>query len=498
MSLPLARDRGAAPAPVTFLGQALAALAGSRKLAVVTVPAPVAPLETLLGHAHGRSALLWHPPHGPAHCGIGHAAEIRAEGPARIALVEEQARGIWDRLEHVRHPDVTAEVEPRLFGGFAFSEGSASAPPWRGFGDARFVLPTWCYGRHGDAAWLSLAVDLSAGLAADLDSDTGPAPLAASALAADALATDALVQRWEQALGELLDALAAPAPVPAERPALVALHELSGADWRRGIEDIRAAIAAGRCEKIVAARCSEVKLAHAVDPGTVLARLGRRHPDCYRFGYRADDAWFVGATPERLVTRTGDRVRTQALAGSIAVPAREGRATSEDEQTAAVALLASGKDRGEQALVVQTIERVLGPLCTELHVPGQPEIRVLRHVLHLETPIAGVLRQPTHVLALVAALHPTPAVGGVPTSTALRWIATHEPQPRGWYAAPVGWFDRHGDGEFAVAIRSGLLAGTRAYLYAGAGIVMDSDPEAEFEETRLKQRTVLDALGVEP
>jgi isochorismate synthase len=486
MSLPLARDRSAAPAPVTFLGE----------LAVITVPAPPAPLETLLGHARGRSALLWHPPHGPACCGIGHAAEIRAEGPARIASIEEQARTIWDRLEHVRHPDVTADVEPRLFGGFAFGEGSASAPPWRGFGDARFVLPTWCYGRHGDAAWLSLAVDLSVAPAADAPADLAPnsdmPPIAAGAPA----------QRWEQALGELLDALAAPAPVampvPAGRPALVALHELSDADWRRNIEDIRAAIAAAQCEKIVAARCSEVELAHAVEPGTVLARLGRRHPDCYRFGYRADDAWFVGATPERLVTRAGDRVRTQALAGSIAVPAREGRATSEDEQTAAAALLASGKDRGEQALVVQAITRVIGPLCTELHVPDQPEIRVLRHVLHLETPIAGVLRQPTHVLALVAALHPTPAVGGVPTGTALHWIAAREPQPRGWYAAPVGWFDRHGDGEFAVAIRSGLLAGTRAYLYAGAGIVMDSDPEAELQETRLKMRTVLDALGVEP
>jgi salicylate biosynthesis isochorismate synthase len=496
MSLLLARDRSAAPAPVPFLGQTLAALANSRKLAVVTVPAPVAPLETLLGHARGSSALLWHPPHGPGYCGIGHAAEIRAEGPARIALVEEQARAIWDRLEHVRHPDVTADVEPRLFGGFAFSEGSASAPPWRGFGDARFVLPTWCYGRHGDQAWLSLAVDLALAPALDWAADA-PSDLG---LHSDilSLAPGAPAQRWEQALGALLDALAAPAPVPAERPALVAVHEHSYEDFRRNVEDIRTAIAAGRCEKIVAARCSEVKLARAVEPATVLARLGRRHPDCYRFGYRADDAWFVGATPERLVTRTGDRVRTQALAGSIAVPARDGRATSEAEQTAAAALLASGKDRGEQALVVQAIERVIGPLCSELHVPDQPEIRVLRYVLHLETPIAGVLRQPTHVLALVAALHPTPAVGGVPTGMALRWIAAREPQPRGWYAAPVGWFDRHGDGEFAVAIRSGLLAGTHAYLYAGAGIVMDSDSEAELEETRLKLETVLDALGVEP
>jgi isochorismate synthase len=492
MSLPLARDRSAAPAPVTFLGQTLASLAGSRKLAVVTVPAPLAPLETLLGHARGGSALLWHPPHGPAYCGIGHAAEIRAEGPARIASIEEQARTIWGRLEHVRHPDVTADVEPRLFGGFAFGEGSASAPPWRGFGDARFVLPAWCYGRHGDAAWLSMAVDLAA------DAPVDPAVNSDMLPVVPPVVPGAPAQHWEQALAELLDALAAPAPVPAGRPALVALHELSDADWRRNIEDVRAAIAAGRCEKIVAARCSEVELGDPVEPATVLARLGRRHPDCYRFGYRAGDAWFVGATPERLVTRTGDRVRTQALAGSIAVPGREGRATSEDEQTAAAALLASGKDRGEQALVVQAIARVIGPLCTELHVPDQPEIRVLRHVLHLETPIAGVLRQPTHVLALVEALHPTPAVGGVPTGTALHWIAAREPQPRGWYAAPVGWFDRHGDGEFAVAIRSGLLAGTRAYLYAGAGIVLDSDPEAELQETRLKMRTVLDALGVEP
>lgn len=487
MSLLLARDRSAALAPATFLGQTLASLAGRQKLAVVTVPAPIAPLEALLGQARGQTALLWDPPHGPGYCGIGQTVEIRAEGQARIALVEERARRIWAELAHVRHPDVPADVEPRLFGGFAFTEGAASAPPWQGFGDARFVLPTWCYGRSGDRAWLSLAVDLGAELAAAGPGE--PVPAAAHALG----------ERWENALRDVLDALTTPAPLPSARPSLVAIHELAPADWHRSIEDIRAAIVAGRCEKIVAARCSEVQLAYAIAPDAVLARLARRYPDCYRFGYCADGAAFVGATPERLITRTGDRVRTQALAGSIAVPARADRsASSDDERTAAAALLASGKDRDEQALVVQAIARVLGPLCSELHVPDQPEIRVLRHVLHLETPIAGTLRQPTHVLALVAALHPTPAVGGEPTSAALRWIAAHEPQPRGWYAAPVGWFDGHGDGEFAVAIRSGLLAGTRAYLYAGAGIVRDSDPEAEFEETRLKLRTVLDALGVEP
>lgn len=474
MSLPLARELGAGTAPSAFLDQALAALAGRGALAVVTVPAPAAPLEALLGAARGQPALLWDPPGGPGYCGLGQAVEIRAHGPARIAQVEDQARRLWTRIEHVRHPDVPAGVEPRLFGGFAFAEGTAAAPPWRGFGDARFVLPAWCYGRDGDAAWLSLAVDVS----------TEPA----EALGAHAAA-----------LGDMLDALRAPAPLPDTRPSLVDLREMPRADWRRDIEDIRRAIAGARCDKIVAARCSEVLLSDPIDPGAVLARLGRRYPDCYRFGFHVDGAAFVGATPERLVTRAGERVRTQALAGSIAVSAEDrGARSSDEERQAATALLASGKDRGEQALVVEAIARVLGPLCGELHVPDQPEIRVLRHVLHLETPIAGTLRRPTHVLALVAALHPTPAVGGEPTGEALRWIAAREPRPRGWYAAPVGWFDRHGDGEFAVAIRSGLLAGTRAYLYAGAGIVRDSDPDAEFEETRIKLRTVLDALGVEP
>jgi isochorismate synthase EntC len=100
------------------------------------------------------------------------------------------------------------------------------------------------------------------------------------------------------------------------------------------------------------------------------------------------------------------------------------------------------------------------------------------------------------VLDLVDALHPTPAVGGVPTASALDWIATHEPAPRGWYAGPVGWFDAAGDGEFAVALRSGLLVGNRAYVYAGAGIVAESDADAEYAETDLKQRALLGALGV--
>jgi isochorismate synthase EntC len=144
--------------------------------------------------------------------------------------------------------------------------------------------------------------------------------------------------------------------------------------------------------------------------------------------------------------------------------------------------------------VVAAIAAALGPLCDALEVPGTPEARVLRDVIHLATPIRGRLAADTHILELAAALHPTPAVGGVPRDRALAFIAGHEP-PRGWYAAPVGWFDRAGDGELAVALRSGVLRGATAHLFAGGGIVVGSDPEAELAETALKLRPMLAALG---
>ncbi len=146
--------------------------------------------------------------------------------------------------------------------------------------------------------------------------------------------------------------------------------------------------------------------------------------------------------------------------------------------------------------MVRAIVEALAPLCESLDHPDEPRIQRLRHVVHLQTPFVGRLREPTHVLELVRRLHPTPAVGGWPAAPALRWIAREEPGSRGWYAGPVGWFDARGDGEFGVALRSGLLRRGEAHLYAGAGIVRGSDAEAEFDETEVKLRTMLDALGI--
>jgi isochorismate synthase len=191
----------------------------------------------------------------------------------------------------------------------------------------------------------------------------------------------------------------------------------------------------------------------------------------------------IAATPERLVRRTGATVSCDALAGSA----------RGDE--GAKALLASGKDRREHDLVVSAIATALRDLGGVVAMPTEPGVRTLRHVLHLHTPIEATLREPRHLLEVAEALHPTPAVGGTPTRLATDWIAKHE-AARGWYASPVGWFDLDGNGELAVAIRSGVIHSERAHLWAGAGIVAGSDPDREIAETDLKLRAMLGALGV--
>ncbi len=199
---------------------------------------------------------------------------------------------------------------------------------------------------------------------------------------------------------------------------------------------------------------------------------------------------FLGATPERLVRVEGRTFRTIALAGSIG----RGADPAEDERLAAE-LLASAKDREEHEVVVEMLRRTLAPLAEELEVAAEPAVVTLRHVQHLATEVRGRLRQQAGILSLVERLHPTPAVGGAPRELALELIAAEERLDRGWYAGPLGWLDRHDDGEFVVAIRSGVVEDDRVSLFAGCGIVADSDPDREWAESEMKLEALASALG---
>jgi menaquinone-specific isochorismate synthase len=189
------------------------------------------------------------------------------------------------------------------------------------------------------------------------------------------------------------------------------------------------------------------------------------------------------------VSLSGRTVQTEALAGSIG----RGETTEEDEWLASQ-LRDSEKDVHEHDLVTETIRDQLAPLAADIRT-GSRVVRRLATVQHLRTPIRATLADDEHVLRLVEALHPTPAVGGLPPTAALRTIRETEAFDRGWYAAPVGWFDAEGDGAFAVAIRSALARERTATLFAGAGIVADSDPDSEWDELGLKYRPILDELG---
>jgi isochorismate synthase len=191
-----------------------------------------------------------------------------------------------------------------------------------------------------------------------------------------------------------------------------------------------------------------------------------------------------------LVRVEGTRIQATCLAGSAPRGASEG-----EDQRLGEALLASGKERHEHALVLDALRDALAPVCRELTIPEAPVLLQTRNIQHLHTPLEGVLADSATVLELVELLHPTPASAGLPRAGALALLRTQEAFDRGWYAGPVGWMDRTGSGEFVVAIRSALVAEQEASLYAGCGIVAGSDPDQEYAESSLKLMPMLWALN---
>jgi isochorismate synthase len=211
------------------------------------------------------------------------------------------------------------------------------------------------------------------------------------------------------------------------------------------------------------------------------------------FTFSAGNATFVGASPETLVELHDRNVRALGLAGS----ARRGDSDEEDDEIGR-ALMASAKDRIEHETVVRAIRQHLEGATDELLAPNAPTLRKLPNIQHLSTDITATARSGVDVLELVRRLHPTPAVCGWPRDVAIDVIARREHFDRGWYAGPIGWIDARGEGEFVVALRSALVMGKSARLFAGNGIMGDSDPGLELEEVRLKLRPLMEALSGMP
>lgn len=281
-------------------------------------------------------------------------------------------------------------------------------------------------------------------------------------------------------------------PIPPPGRVTYAGSTLPELDWLaavdaavRELEDPDAAL-----EKVVLARDLLVRTAAPLDPAVLARRLAARFPTCFTFVHEG----LVGATPELLVRRTGIEVDALVLAGS----ASRGT-TAEDDRQVGAALRASAKDRAEHHHAVRSVRAALAPHCPALEVEAEPHLLRLANVQHLATRVRGRLAEPTTTLLHLADdLHPTAAVCGTPTGAALARIHDLEGMDRGRYAGPVGWVDAAGDGELGIALRCAELTSAGARLFAGAGIVAGSRPEAELEETRLKLAAMRSALEGTP
>ncbi|MFC3996622.1 isochorismate synthase MenF [Nocardiopsis sediminis] len=261
---------------------------------------------------------------------------------------------------------------------------------------------------------------------------------------------------------------------------------LAPEEWTAAVATTVERIRGGALGKAALARDAVADAERGIDARTLLARLVRAYPGCYTFSVDG----MVGATPELLVRREGDRVASLVLAGT-----RPRGETQDDDDMLAAELLASTKDAEEHRYAIDSLREALEPLAEEVEIPDRPRLLQLANVQHLASPARATLLPGTTTLDVVAALHPTAAVGGTPTPAAVELIREIEGMDRGRYAGPVGWIDAEGNGEWGIALRCAQITGSRARLFAGCGIVAGSDPELELAESEAKLQVMREALA---
>ena len=424
----------------------------------------IAPMDPLDVMATPHASMFWaHPAARFAIAALG-SAHTFPPGPGADRF--DFARDRWSALRRdaLIEGDLSgAGTGPLFMGGFAFDPERPISATWRGFEHGGLVLPRLSVTRAGERHALTLNALVSGTTAVDA--------LAAELEGVRARALSPRV-RW---------------PMEVRRSAVEMKVPVGREQWRALVRRAVSAIEARRLEKVVLAR-EQFGEVIGFDVLDALRFLVDEHPTTFVFAVWREDAVFFGATPERLVRVDGREVRTSVLAGSA-----ERDPLDASPENARRALEQNAKDRVEHDIVRRDIESQLGADCEDIRV-GTAEVIALRQLLHLHTPVTARLRDRRSIFDVLERLHPTPAVGGAPRDAALRFIREQEGLDRGWYAGPVGWAGTEA-GEFAVALRCALVRNELAHTFAGCGIVEQSDPDAEWEESSLKMRTATEALS---
>ena len=450
------------------LDAALDAAEPHRRLVSVTAPVDIDDPSAAVFASRLASDrwFCWEQPDrdGFALAALGSTHEVVSRGPRRfeevMAEIARISRGAIARGADDAPPGAGAVWT----GGFAFAPSGAATGPWASLPPALLVLPELSLVRAGANTFLTLTA-IGGGSAG--------------------AARDRLERRLRSLRAE---------PLPMIDPSPTQTRTIASVLAPRHFEDAVvkavARIRAGELAKVVLAREVTVEAASAHDPAAIYGALRELFPSCFSFCVGTPEAAFLGASPELLVRRRGAGVATVALAGS----ARRSADPAVDDHLGEQ-LLRSDKNRIEHRIVSQRIARKLSSRAVWVEAADEPEVIKVANIQHLATPVHAQLVDSVSAVGLAGLLHPTPAVGGEPDRDAQAMIGELEEMDRGWYAAPVGWMDAAEDGEFCVALRSALLRDRTARLFAGAGIVADSDPAAELAETELKLEALLPLIA---
>lgn len=450
----------------------------SSRLVSLSQHAPGVSAREFLLQARGSERFFWEDVRDRIiFAGFGTAVNLFAWGADRFKSIQSQAEQLFANA--VLLNETSPFAAPRLFGGFAFQKDFVPDNTWSAFHPAHFSLPHYQLVQLGEDSWLTINALIP------LEED----PQLSTPVLREALETRYIVLlRSVEKASRVKDEKSvhhyiAPAPYQLNYP-------MSFETWVANINEARRRIRTTSLKKVVLSRVAELRFPHKVNLEIALDYLNEHYNDSYRFLFepRPHHA-FYGATPELLAKVDGRTLTSMALAGSV----RRSHDPKEDA-TLGQELLNSAKDRQEHDLVVISMLERLAPVTTQLEIAPQPGVYKLNNIQHLLTPIRGQLQQSSGILPIVELLHPTPALGGSPRSLAMQFISQTEKMPRGWYAGPIGWIDVNLDGAFAVGIRSAVAQGRRAWLYAGSGIVAESEPEKEWEETGLKFQPMLEAM----
>lgn len=355
---------------------------------------------------------------------------------------------------------------PAMFGGFSFDPLKEKTGLWSKFAGALFHIPKYMLSIVDGEAYFTTNV-----ICTQHDD----------------------VSLYEKVIKERKEVLRQSVVSPSiSRMKLKEIVEIDPEAWKDTVKDLVNDLAdsEGELKKVVLARELRLHFTDEILAETVLHNLLDVQKDSFIFAFESNGDCFIGASPERLVKKNGASLFSACLAGSIG----RGSSPEEDERLGSE-LLNDQKNLIEHQYVVDMIKEAMRETCDEVTLPDEPELMKMKYIQHLYTPVFGKNREGTSLLDLIARLHPTPALGGLPKQAAIEKIREVEKLDRGLYAAPIGWVDYRGNGEFAVAIRSGLIQGKEASLFAGCGIVADSNADSEYIETSIKFKPMLAALG---